>query len=98
MNDEMISVFESLGFDENTIMKEGLTSQALASNPYWKRALAEYKYALVQKEDEITADPSIDNRKASEYRKYYSMLRLLLNGLENTLDAKIMLMENQSEQ
>lgn len=94
MDKTMIDVFESLGFDEETITREGQESSALRSNPYWSRAVAEYKYLLLMKEDAITADPSIDGRKANEYRKYYSMLRLLLNGLESTLDQKIMLAEN----
>ena len=94
MNEEMIKVFEALGFDENTVTREGQESLALRNNPYWKRAIAEYRYALVQKEDAITADPSLDPRQADEYRKYYSMLRLLLTGLESTLDQKIMLAEN----
>ena len=90
----MVEVFLSLGYDEATIMKEGFDSDIMRNNPNFNRAIAEYKYDLLYKEDGITADPSLDRTEANRYREYYSMLRLLLDGLVNTLDQKIQLLEN----
>ena len=92
MNAEMkhlLEAFNSLGFDDPTINKDALESSALLNNPYFLKAVAEYKVALIMQEDKITADPSIDHRKASDMRKYYSMMRIVLDGVVNTLDRKI---------
>ena len=98
MSDEkkniMVDIFLNLGYDEDSIMQEGFESDVMRNSPNFNRAIAEYKYDLVYKEDAITSDPSLDRTEANRYREYFSMLRLLLDGLVNTLDQKIQLLEN----
>ena len=93
--DLMLDVFLSLGFDEEAINRDGSQSDVIRNNPSFNRAIAEYKYLLLMKEDGITADPTLDRLEANKYREYYSMLRVLLDGLVATLDQKILLLENQ---
>ena len=94
---EMVEVFLGLGYDEDTVHQDGFNSDVMRNNPAFNRAIAEYKYDLLMKEDSLTADPTLDASHRNSYREYYSMMRLLLDGLVNTLDAKIMLMENNSK-
>ena len=91
--DIMLDVFHKLGYDETLVEKEGFTSKAFLENIYLDRAIGEYAYELMCKEDDITADPTISPADAETYRKYFSELRLLLSGLVNTLDAKVFALE-----
>lgn len=90
----MIQVFLNLGYDKDTIQGDGREAGILRNNPTFNRAVAEYRYQLLMQEDSITADLSIDRLEANKRREIYSMLRILLDGLVNTLDQKVMLAEN----
>ena len=92
----MLQVFLHLGYDKDTVHGDGAEAGILRNNPVFNRAVAEYKYQLLMKEDGITADPTMDRLEANKYREFYSMLRILLDGLVNTLEQKMMLAENLS--
>lgn len=92
----MIDVFLNLGFSEDDIRKDGFESDLLRNTESFNRTIAEYKVALVEKEDAVTKDVTIDAKIRNEYREYYSLLRLLLDGLVSTLDAKIKRLEGLS--
>ena len=94
--DLMLQVFLHLGYDQDTIHSDGKEAGILRNNPTFNRAVAEYKFDLLTKEDSITANPTMDRLEANKYREYYSMLRILLDGLVNTLEQKMMLLENES--
>ena len=91
--DIILDVFHSMGYNDTMIEKEGYASKAFLDNIYLDRAIAEYTLELMDKEDNITADPTISPADAETYRKYYSELRLLLSGLVNTLDSKVFALE-----
>ena len=90
----MVDVIESMGYDPNTIDQEGYSSAALRDNPHFNRMIAELKYAFMVKEDDITADPTMDKATREQYREYYSMCRLLTDSVVAMLDQKMQLAEN----
>lgn len=94
--DLMRDIFLNLGFEEDDIRRDGYESDTLRNTPSFNRAIAEYKVDLVEKEDAVTKDPTLDPKLRDSYREYYSLLRLLLDGLVGTLDAKIKRLENLS--
>ena len=96
MKKELIDIFLNLGYDEDSIQKDGFNSDVMRNNSSFNRAIAEYKYDLLEKEDTITSMPDMSREDKEKYREYYSMLRVLLDGLVSTLDAKITRMERQS--
>ena len=87
--DSMLDAFLEIESDQETKDREALSSAALLNNPHFEKAVAEYRYELMQKEDYITQDPTLTSEESDRYRRYYSELRVLLSGLIERLDGKI---------
>ena len=91
----MLDALLNLGFENEDIDRDGFQADILRNNEYFNKAVAEYKLLLMEKEDNITADPTMDRLEQNKYREYYSMMRILLDGLVSTLDFKISQLESK---
>ena len=77
------------------VIREGIHSETLRSNPAFTSAVQELYDAYVSAEDNLTA---ANAENVGRQRHHYSMMRLVLKDLVSLIDAKILEGQNATFQ
>ena len=93
---DYIDAFDGNKEDIQEVINKGVRSKALRENPAFSEAVREVYWKLTLAEDKVTADFSIDGRKAAEESKRIAKMRALLTDIVLTIDGNILAGENAS--
>ena len=93
---DYIDAFDGDNANIQEVIDKGIRSKTLRENQAFSEAVREVYWKLTLAEDKVTADMSMDGRKAAEESKRIAKMRALLTDIVLTIDGNILEGENAS--